>query len=60
MKTQALTNVTQRYIELLADHGLEEACARQPALRGGINVKNGKLMIKAVAEAHSIPHAELP
>src|SRR5204862_7573959 len=29
--TQALTNVTQRYIEILADHGLEEACQRQPA-----------------------------
>ncbi|MBI3876224.1 MAG: alanine dehydrogenase, partial [Verrucomicrobia bacterium] len=29
--TQALTNVTYRYIELLADLGLAEACARQPA-----------------------------
>src|ERR1041385_6768944 len=53
--TQALTNVTQRYIELLADHGLEEACTRQPALRGGINVRDGKLTIKAVAEAHRMP-----
>src|SRR6185503_6498515 len=35
--TQALTNVTYRYIELLADHGLAEACQRQPALVGGIN-----------------------
>ena len=31
--TQALTNVTYRYIELLADSGLAEACQRQPALR---------------------------
>ena len=52
--TQALTNVTQRYIELLADHGLEEACQRQPALRGGINVRNGQLTCKAVAEAHGM------
>jgi alanine dehydrogenase len=55
--TQALTNVTQRYIELLADHGLEEACVRQPALRGGINVRDGKVMIQAVADAHGMPVA---
>src|SRR3989449_3267148 len=52
--TQALTNVTYRYIELLADHGLAEACQRQPALLGGINVMNGKLTCKAVAEAHGM------
>src|SRR2546422_1200346 len=52
--TQALTNVTQRYIELLADNGLAEACRRQPALLGGINVMNGKLTCKAVAEAHGM------
>src|SRR5690242_16355029 len=53
--TQALTNVTYRYIELLADHGLAEACRLQPALAGGINVMNGKIACKAVAEAHSLP-----
>jgi alanine dehydrogenase len=56
--TQALTNVTQRYIELLADHGLEEACAKQPALRGGINVHAGRLTIQAVADAHGLPYAQ--
>src|SRR5213082_3066729 len=50
--TQALTNVTYRYIEMLADSGLVEACQRQPALLGGINVMKGKLTHKAVAEAH--------
>src|SRR3954464_10265289 len=30
--TQALTNVTYRYIEILADSGLAEACQKQPAL----------------------------
>ena len=55
--TQALTNVTQRYIELLADYGLDEACQRQPALRGGINVRDGKLTCQAVAEAHGIDYA---
>jgi alanine dehydrogenase len=52
--TQALTNVTYRYVETLADHGLAEACQRHPALLGGINVMNGKLTHKAVAEAHGI------
>ncbi len=52
--TQALTNVTYRFIELLADLGLTEACQRQPALLGGINVQNGKVTHKAVAEAHGL------
>jgi len=52
--TQALTNVTYRYLELLADSGLAEACQRQPALLSGINVMNGKLTHKAVAEAHGM------
>jgi alanine dehydrogenase len=52
--TQALTNVTYRYIELLADSGLADACQRQPALIGGINVMNGKLTCKAVADAHGM------
>jgi alanine dehydrogenase len=55
--TQALTNVTYRYIELLADNGLAEACERQPALLGGINIMGGKLTHKAVAEAHGMAWA---
>src|SRR5580698_10271863 len=53
--TQALTNVTYRYLETLADMGLNEACRFQPALVGGINVMNGKVTCKAVAEAHGLP-----
>jgi alanine dehydrogenase len=53
--TQALTNVTYRYVELLADLGLAEACQRQPALIGGVNVMDGKVTHKAVAEAHGLP-----
>src|SRR5216684_1374928 len=52
--TQALTNVTYRYIELLADNGLADACQQQPALASGINVRNGKVTHKAVAEAHGM------
>lgn len=52
--TQALTNVTFRHIELIADAGLKEACERQPALRTAINVDDGKLLQAAVAAAHGI------
>ena len=52
--TQALTNVTHRFIELLADHGLEEACRRQPAIKAGINIMNGQVTHPAVAAAHGI------
>jgi alanine dehydrogenase len=52
--TQALTNVTYRYIELLADLGLEGACKKQPALLGGINTRDGRLTCRAVAEAHGL------
>jgi len=54
--TQALTNITYRYVELLADLGLDEACKKQPALIGGINTRNGKLTCRAVAEAHGLKY----
>jgi alanine dehydrogenase len=54
--TQALTNATYRYVELLADHGLEGACKRQPALTGGINTRDGKLTYKVVADAHGLKY----
>ena len=52
--TQALTNATNRYIEILADYGLAEACQRQPALLGGINVMDGKITNPVVAAAHGL------
>jgi alanine dehydrogenase len=54
--TQALTNSTARYVELLANDGLENACKKQPALTGGINTRDGKLTCKAVAEAHGLEY----
>jgi alanine dehydrogenase len=54
--TQALTNVTYRYVELLADLGLEGACQKQPALVGGINTRDGRLTCKAVADAHGLSY----
>ena len=57
--TQALTNVTSRYVEMIADLGLAGACAKVPALRGGINVLEGALVCPTVAEAHEMACAEL-
>ncbi|HST31469.1 MAG TPA: alanine dehydrogenase [Chthoniobacterales bacterium] len=54
--TQALTNVTYRYVQLLADCGAKDACLKQPALTGGINTLEGKLTCQAVAEAHGLKY----
>ncbi|HYE31731.1 MAG TPA: alanine dehydrogenase [Methylomirabilota bacterium] len=55
--TQALTNVTFRYVEMLADNGLKGACERNPALLSGINVQDGKVVYQAVAQAHGLPYS---
>jgi len=56
--TQALTNVTAPYVEMIADSGLAGACVLLPALRGGINVHEGILTCPAVAGAHGMPSGE--
>jgi len=58
--TQALTNVTYRFIETLADYGLQEALQKQPALAKGINIIDGKLTCAPVGEAHGIEVSPLP
>ena len=57
--TQALTNVTAPYVEMIADLGLAGACEKVPALRGGINVYEGKLTCPMVAEAFGMSAAPL-
>ena len=52
--TQALTNVTYRYIETLADHGIPGAFKKDPNLLGGLNVSDGKITCAGVAEAHGM------
>lgn len=56
--TQALTNVTHRYLGLLADFGLAEACRLKPELLDGINCHAGKLTCRPVAEAHGMEFTE--
>jgi len=57
--TKALTNATLPYVEEIADHGLPEAVARDPALARGVNVLDGHLTYEAVAEAHGLEYTPL-
>jgi alanine dehydrogenase len=57
--TRALTGVTLPYVLALADHGLADAAAADPALAKGINVVDGELVTEAVGAAHDLPVREL-
>ncbi|MGH2997635.1 MAG: alanine dehydrogenase, partial [Gaiellaceae bacterium] len=57
--TKALTNATLPYVEAIADHGLAEAVARDPALARGVSVLDGKITYEAVAEAHGLEYSPL-
>ena len=52
--TQALTNATCRYIETIADLGLDQALESIPGLLSGLNIRDGRLTCKAVAGAHGM------
>ncbi len=53
--TQALNNVTHRYLHLMADHGLAAACRLRPELAKGVNCHAGQVACQPVAEAHGLP-----
>ncbi len=57
--TYALTNATLPYIISLANNGWAEALRRDPALARGLNVHDGKVLYREVAEAHGLESAEL-
>jgi alanine dehydrogenase len=57
--TFALTNVTLPYVEAIADLGLREAIAGDPALALGVNVIDGKVTYEAVADAHGLDYSPL-
>ena len=54
--TIALTNVTLRYALALADKGWQQACRDDEALRLGLNIVDGKIVFKAVADAFGLPY----
>jgi alanine dehydrogenase len=57
--TFGLTNVTLPYVEAIAEHGVRDAIARDPALARGVNVLDGKVTYEAVADAHGLEFSPL-
>lgn len=54
--TLALTNATLPYALQLADKGWQRACADNEELRKGLNVVEGKVVYKEVADAWGMPY----
>jgi alanine dehydrogenase len=54
--TFALNNVTLPHVLALADLGYQTALRKDPHLRAGLNVHEGKVTYKAVAEALGLPY----
>jgi alanine dehydrogenase len=54
--TFALANATRPFILALAGKGIARALADDPHLRNGLNVFDGKVTCRAVADALGLPH----
>jgi alanine dehydrogenase len=57
--TLALTNATLPYALKLANLGWKKACQESMELRNGLNVIEGEVVYKAVAEAFSLPYSDV-
>lgn len=57
--TLALTNATLKYAVALADKGWEKACKEDPALYKGLNIVNGKVVFKAVADVYGMKYEDI-
>lgn len=57
--TFALTNATMPFVTALANLGLKEALASNPALKKGVNIHAGRVTHRSVAEALSKDFAQL-
>ena len=57
--TLALTNATLRYALALADKGWRQACKDDSALYKGLNIVNGKVVFKAVADVFGMKYEEM-
>ena len=57
--TYALSNVTLPYLMKLAEEGISEAIRNDAALAKGVNVYNGKVTYKAVADALGLEYTPL-
>ena len=54
--TLALTNATLQYAIQLADKGWKQACIDNVALAKGLNIVNGKIVYKGVADAFNLKY----
>ena len=57
--TLALTNATLRYALNLADKGWRKACQDDSSLAKGLNIVEGKVVYKAVADVFGLPYEPL-
>ncbi|MCS6897788.1 MAG: alanine dehydrogenase [Nitrospira sp.] len=57
--TLALTNATLPYVLRLASEGVERAIRQDPGLARGVNLKEGQVTCRGVAEAHGLPFTPL-
>jgi alanine dehydrogenase len=57
--TIALTNATLPYAIQIADKGWKQACIDSEPLRKGLNVVDGKVVYKGVAEAFDLPYHDV-
>jgi len=57
--TLALTNATFPYALALANNGWEKACAQHPDLKAGLNIVNGNVVYKAVADTFGLKHKSI-
>ena len=57
--TLALTNATLPYALELAGKGWEKACRENEELKLGLNVVNGKVVYKGVADAFDLPYTNV-
>jgi alanine dehydrogenase len=55
----ALTNATLPYAIRLANQGWRKACQDSAELRKGLNVINGKVVYKGVADAFNLPYEDV-
>ncbi len=54
--TFALSNVTTSFVLALADKGWRRALSEDAHLRNGLNIDNGRITYRAVADALGLPY----
>ena len=55
--TFALNNATRPLVLVLADKGYRQAIEENPHLRNGLNVTEGRITCRAVADALKLPYS---